>query len=54
MSAQTSLTAHPASPVLPNIPVRPPTTTPPPVPAPTAAPVAVGGRHRLRRKRVKA
>ena len=38
MSAQTSLTAHPASPVLPNIPVRPPTTTPPPVPTPTAAP----------------
>ena len=38
MSAQTSLAAQPAPPDLPNIPVRPPTTTPPPVPAPTAAP----------------
>ena len=33
MSAQTSLAAQPVPPVLPNIPIRPPTTTPPPVPA---------------------
>ena len=38
MSAQTSLVAQPAPPVLPNNPVRPPTTTSPPAPSQTGSP----------------